>query len=320
MEFPARNRGYRQVFRPHRLSLGLVVPVEATADQPIASMSHHMARAQQAEALGFSALWLRDVPFFVPEFGDAGSIYDPFVHLGFLAAKTSDIALGVASIVLPLRHPAHVAKALASADVLSDGRILAGVASGDRPQEYPALAASYDDRGERFRDGYQYIAQVWKNWPVFESRQGQLNGSMDLLPKPPAGHTPLLITGASQQSEHWLASHGDGWITYPREAVKQAMIIRRWRELSVMAAAPDRPVMQPLYLDLLDDPDASISAIHLGIRCGIHTLAAHLRELARIGVNHVALNLRFNRMDMDKTLELLASHLIATGEFSGGQR
>ena len=71
------------------------------------------------------------------------------VYLGLLAGLTERIALGVASIVLPLRHPAHVAKAAASVDVLSGGRLLLGVASGDRPEEYPALNLPFADRGER---------------------------------------------------------------------------------------------------------------------------------------------------------------------------
>ena len=75
----------------------------------------------------------------------------PFVYLGLLAGKTDRIALGVASIILPLRHPAHVAKAAATADILSGGRVILGVASGDRPQEYPALNIAFGERGERFR-------------------------------------------------------------------------------------------------------------------------------------------------------------------------
>ena len=114
-------------------------------------MSRHVDRIQLAEKLGFSCVWLRDVPFNVPSFGDAGQPYDPFVYLGFLAALTNQIALGVASIVLPLRHPAHIAKAAASVDLLSSGRLLLGIASGDRPQEYPALQIPFNDRGKRFR-------------------------------------------------------------------------------------------------------------------------------------------------------------------------
>ena len=134
-EFLPINRGYNSVFRPNRLSLGLVSPLEGYAAGPVPEMTRHIARVQLAEQLGFSAVWLRDVPFNVPSFGDAGQVYDPFVYLGFLAARTEKIALGVASIILPLRHPAHVAKAAASADALSGGRLILGIASGDRPAE-----------------------------------------------------------------------------------------------------------------------------------------------------------------------------------------
>ena len=49
-------------------------------------MDRHLETAILAEQLGFSALWLRDVPFNVPSFGDVGQIFDPFVYLGSLAA------------------------------------------------------------------------------------------------------------------------------------------------------------------------------------------------------------------------------------------
>lgn len=133
LAFGTINRGFNSVFRPNRLSLGLVVPVEAYGNAPVPTMERHVERVQLAEDLGFSAVWVRDVPFNVPSFGDAGQVFDPFVYLGLLAGKTREIALGVASIILPLRHPAHVAKAAASIDVLSDGRLILGVASGDRP-------------------------------------------------------------------------------------------------------------------------------------------------------------------------------------------
>ena len=182
--FPTINRAYNSVFKPKKLSLGLVVPIEAYPSSPIPPLKRHLERVQLAEELGFSAVWLRDVPFNVPSFGDAGQIFDPFVYLGALAAKTDKIALGVASIIVPLRHPAHVAKAAASADVLSGGRLLLGVASGDRPGEYPALNMSYPDRGARFRDSLDYIEAIAKPWPEFESQQGKLPGNLDMLPKP----------------------------------------------------------------------------------------------------------------------------------------
>ena len=256
VEFQSINRAYNSVFQPNRLSLGLVVPLENYAVSANPTMKHHVERVQLAEELGFSAVWLRDVPFNVPTFGDTGQMYDPFVYLGLLAGQTETIALGVASIILPLRHPAHVAKAAASVDVLSGGRLILGVASGDRPEEYPAMNMTFEDRGDRFRESFDYIEHMAEDEPAFENSHGSPYGGMDMLPKPASGKLPLLITGGSQQEPQWIAENGDGWITYPRNTEAQARIINDWRGRIEAAGGPPKPAMQSLYIDLEDNPDA----------------------------------------------------------------
>jgi luciferase-type oxidoreductase len=308
--FPRLNRGYNAVFCINRLSLGLVAPLENHATSPVPTMTRHVARVQLVEALGFSAIWLRDVPFNVPSFGDAGQVFDPFVYLGLLAGKTERIALGVASIVLPLRHPAHVAKAAASVDVLSDGRLILGVASGDRPEEYPALNLPFDDRGDRFRDSFDYIERMREDAPKFENPYGNPEGGMDMLPKPTAGKLPLLITGGCQQDPDWIARHGDGWITYPRGIATQAKIVGDWRARVEAMGGPAKPVAQSLYVDLTDDPHALPQPIHLGFRLGVNPLRAYLKSLEAIGVNHVALNLRFNQADIETTMRRIADEVL----------
>lgn len=312
--FPKINVAYNAVFRPGRLSLGLVVPLEAYAVGAAPTMRDHIAMAQLAERLGFASLWLRDVPFNVPSFGDPGQMFDPFVYLGMLGALTERIALGTSSIILPLRHPAHVAKGAATADVLSGGRLLLGVASGDRPEEYPAMAQSYPDRGARFRDSVDYIRAVGTDYPRYEGKQGRLSGQIDMLPKPAGTRLPLLITGGSQQSPDWVAAHGDGWMTYPRDAASQGRVIADYRAQLIAAEQPDKPVMQSLYVDLLDQADAPARPIHLGFQSGTGFLRRYLREIETLGVNHVALNLRFNSAPVDTTLKRLADALLP--EFS----
>lgn len=308
--FQTINQGYNTVFKPNRLSLGLVIPIESYTRSPVPTMRHHLTRVQLAESLGFKAVWLRDVPFNVPSFGDAGQPYDPFVYLGFLAASTRHIALGVSSIILPLRHPAHVAKAAASADVLSNGRLILGVASGDRPQEYPALNIPFAERGARFREAFTYIRHMSNSNPAFNSTYGTMQADMDMLPKPTASNLPLLITGNSQQDTAWIAQHGDGWMLYPRPNNQQASIIHNYQTNVAAANRPPQPIMQPLYIDLLDNPDATPQAIHLGFQLGSRTLLKYLKSLENIGVNHVALNLRFNKANTEQTLQRLADDVI----------
>jgi len=308
--FPAINRGYDTVFRAGRMSLGLVVPLEAYPKSRRPTLERHVERARLAERLGFRALWLRDVPFDVPSFGDAGQLHDPFVYLGYLAAHTTDIALGTASIVLPQRHPAHVAKAAASADVLSGGRLILDVASGDRPEEYPALGLPFDERGARFRESLTYVERVAEPRPAFTSPFGDLAGQVDLLPKPTAGRLPLLVTGGSQQAPDWLARHGDGWMIYPQPPALQARIVADWRARTAAAGGPAKPVLQSLYLDLADDPAEPPRRIHLGLRTGSDHLVEHLGAVGEAGVNHVALNLRFQRGDVEEAMQRLAADVL----------
>lgn len=308
--FSPINPAYNAVFRPGCLSVGLVIPIESYPDTPVPGMEQHLQRVQLAEELGFSAVWLRDVPFNVPSFGDAGHVFDPFVYLGALAASTSRIALGVASIVLPLRHPAHVAKAAASVDQLSGGRLILGIASGDRPEEFPAMNLPFAQRGELFRASYDYIRAMSETRPRLDNGFGCVAGGMDLLPKPVAGKLPLLVTGSSQQDPDWIARHADGWMTYPRPLNQQAQLIDNFRDRIELAGHADKPVVEPLYLDLASDADEPPIPIHLGFRMGINYLGDYLASRREIGVNHVALNLRFNRAEPEQTLRRLAAALL----------
>ena len=120
----------------------------------------------------------------------------------------------------------------------------------------------------------------------------------------------MLITGGSQQEPQWGARHSDGLITYPRNVDDQANAVRYWRDGIPSKTGGSKPVMQSLYIDLVAVPDAPPQPIHLGFRSGIKFLKTYLKSLEEIGVNHVALNLRFNQADIEETLLYLAEDLL----------
>lgn len=309
--FPSINRAYDSVFQAGQLSLGLVVPIEHYANGPVPSMRDHLQRVKQAEQLGFSAVWVRDVPFNVPSFGDAGQTFDPFTYLGYLAGQTTHIALGVASIALPLHHPVHVAKSAATIDQLSGGRLIMGVASGDRPTEYPAMGIDFEQRSERFREAFTYIRKAQKDFPGLATNHfGTLSGSMDILPKPAGSRIPMLLTGFSRQTLEWNAEHADGWMYYPRQLGQQQYTITQWRKLIPEAQGVDKPFMQPLYVVLEEDPGFKPRPIQLGFQTGVHHLIDYFHQIQEAGVNHVAINLRFNSRNMEATLEQLAEKVL----------
>lgn len=309
--FERINRAYNTIFQPQKLSIGIVVPIENYALSPIPNMQHHLQRVQLIERLGFASLWVRDIPFHVPAFGDAGQTYDPFTYLGFLAGQTSRIALGIGSIALPLHHPVHVAKSAATIDQLSGGRMVLGVASGDRMEEYPAMGIDYDQRGAQFREAFRYLRKAQESFPQLETEHfGTLRGQIDILPKATGHKIPLLITGHSRQGLPWIAAHGDGWMSYPKNIGQQTYTLAQWRSLIPESRPYDQPFMQPLYIDLQADDDGKPIPIPLGFRIGVNQLIEYFHLLENIGVNHVILNLRFNTRDIDETLSHLAEKLL----------
>ena len=140
--------GYRRMFAPDRLTLGIFLPLRFY-EGSMAVLAGQAELVQQIDRQDFAAVWVRDVPLYSPSFGDAGQVFDPFTYLAFLAAQTKKIALATGSAIFSLRHPIDLAKAANTIDQLSGGRLVLGVASGDRPVEFPAYGLNHDERAWR---------------------------------------------------------------------------------------------------------------------------------------------------------------------------
>jgi luciferase-type oxidoreductase len=262
--------------------------------------------ARRIDRSGFAALWMRDVPVFDPQrFGDAGSVHDPFVQLGFLAGITQNVALGTAAVVLPLRHPMMVAKAAASADLLSGERLILGVASGDRPVEYPLLGLDFERRGESFREAVTWLRKVWQpgGLPLSDGRR---EASLDLLPKPLRGDIPMVIAGQGRQTPDWIARHMDGRFVYPNGLDRLAAQAREWRAAREALGLAPGAFISAFHLDLAEDPDEVPTPRRFGARLGRRPFLDHLRRLEEAGVDHLALLLRPSRRPLEEVIDELA--------------
>lgn len=315
----ASHTGFSRTFAPGKLTLGLMMPT-APLEHGVPDMTGQLDQAARIDALGLAALWSRDVPLFDPDFGDAGQIYDPWVWLSQLAARTKTIALSTAGIVLPLRHPIHVAKAAASLDVLSGGRFMLGAASGDRATEYPAFGYEHAARGADYRDGIKTIRQLIEHeFPRFTSGSTAFDGDLDLLPKPTTPRLPTFAVGSGQQSVQWIAQNMDGWISYPRDIEDQRRRIGLWHTaLDQRAPGVFKPFAQSLFVDLTDDPDTPPSPIFLGFRFGRNRLIEHLESLRSLGVHHVMINLRHSTRPASEVIEELGSEVLPHFPTLGG--
>lgn len=311
---PRRLPGFSRTYGEGRLTLGLGFPLVTRGDVRAASdIGDQVGIARTAESGGFAALYARDIPLRVPSFGDVGQVYDPWIFLTHVAAHTSRIALGTAAVVLPVRHPLHVAKSAASLDRLTGGRLLLGVASGDRPEEFRAFGLEQGQRGEVFRENLTVLNHALTTEMRGIRWSGGWMHSADVVPKPTASSVPLIMTGSCQQSIGFLASRGDGWMTYPRDFDAQRRTAARWRELVRETSDDDevfKPFAQSLQIDLSDDPDEAASPINFGFRLGHRRLVEHLGDLRDIGVNHVLLGVGASRRPIREVVEELAEHVV----------
>jgi len=303
------GKGFHSVYKENQLTLGIGVPIEAY-QSPVPSMLNQIELIQHAESGGFAAVWCRDVPLLDPSFGDAGQMYDPWVWLGYVAAHTKCIALGTGSIILPLRKPIDLAKAATSVDQLSNGRLILGVASGDRPVEYSVYDVPFESRDQSFRDTFALIQATSHKPENWNNQQSVQSRKVDLLPKSHAGDLPLFVTGNSRQSIEWIAEHAAGWLMYPRQISHQKLVLEQWRTALRESAQNWKPFSQSLYIDLTEDPDAPARPIHLGYRFGRNNLIAHLEQLRDIGVNHVTFNIRFSSRPVSEVLDELIEFVI----------
>lgn len=296
------------IAQPGKLTAGLVFPIEAYSGA-VPTMVGQEALATRAEELGFRSFWFRDVPFHDPSFGDVGQVYDPFVYMAHILNHTKHAVLATGSLIFPLRHPVHTAKSLASLQALSGGRIVAGIASGDRALEYPAFGLDVQDKGTLFRESLSYFRALQGDFPKHASpTYGTLAGPIDLLPK--ADPVPLLVTGYSGQEQDWIAEHADGWLYYPLSPSALEHKLRFWREALERTGQPWKPYLQSLYIDLVEDAGAPPTPIHLGIRSGSRFLIAHLQLLQSLGVNHVIFNLKYGSRPASEVVEQLGAEVL----------
>ncbi|QSX00252.1 LLM class oxidoreductase [Haloterrigena alkaliphila] len=297
------NAGYRRLFDRDGLTFGAGFPLTG-ANRSTPDLEAEIELANHAESVGFDGLWARDVPTYWPRFGDAGQTFDTWPWLSHVAAHTDEIALGTSSVVLTLRHPIHVAKSAATVDRLSEGRLVLGVASGDRDPEYPAFGIDREERGRAFRERFEAIRTLWREeFPELEGEWGRLEGDLDVTPKPTTETIPMLPTGNSRQSDAWIAEHGDGWLFYHLPERTLEDYLADWRE-----AAGEKPFAIAVRVEFADDPTADAEPLHLGFRAGVEWFRDYFRRLEEYGLDHAIIGLQND--DREAALSTFADEII----------
>lgn len=160
---------------------------------------------------GYDSLWVGDhISFAVP-------VLDPLLQLAQAAVVSRRLILGTAVYLLPLRHPAPVAKQVSTLDHLTEGRLIFGVGvGGEFPKEFEACGVPHNERGARLAEGVAVLHKFWTGQPV--SHAGRFYGPfsevrMQPPPRQPGG-PPIWLGGRSDAALRRAGRIGDGYLSY----------------------------------------------------------------------------------------------------------
>lgn len=166
--------------------------------------------ARQAEDLGFADVWVSDhlaVPTGAPYL--APFLFEPLVTLTWAASATSTIRLATGVLILPYRHPLHLANELAALDIFSGHRVLLGVGAGWLEEEFDALGVPFADRGARTDDALAALRACWELRPVEHAGTHYTLHDLQVLPQPE--RIPVWSGGTSRRALRRAVTACDGW-------------------------------------------------------------------------------------------------------------
>jgi probable F420-dependent oxidoreductase len=198
------------------MKLGFGAPVSGVWATPD-SLASFGARAEQA---GYASLWTFQ-RLLVPD-GSAmepvyHSVLDPLVTLGYLAAVTSRIRLGVAVVNAPYLAPPMLAKQAVTADRLSGGRLELGLGLGWLPEEFAATGADMARRGARTEEYIQVLRHLWAGGGAAFRGEFYQVPAAQVAPRPvQQPGPPVLLAGTVPAALRRAGRLADGWLTSSR--------------------------------------------------------------------------------------------------------
>jgi probable F420-dependent oxidoreductase len=276
------------------MQLGFGAPVSGSWATP----DNQIDVARRAETLGYATLWTfsrllyPDWPAERRLAPPYRSVHDPFVIVAFLAGVTERIRLGTAVVNLPFYAPLVLAKALNSIDIVSRGRLDAGLGLGWSPDEFAAAGVPIERRGDRADDFIACLDAIWAGDPVeyhgefYQVPRGWVAPSPVQRPRPPiylGGSAPAALRRAGRLADGWISSSGFDAAKLP-EAVE---LINR----AAVEAGRDADAVRVVIRGVIRIRDADEDRPLSGT---LDKIRADLQAYAGNGADEVFLDLNFD--------------------------
>jgi alkanesulfonate monooxygenase SsuD/methylene tetrahydromethanopterin reductase-like flavin-dependent oxidoreductase (luciferase family) len=288
------------VARPH---LGLILPNYGKA-LGAERLAWATAAAEQA---GFDSGWVTDHLIVPPEHAPVyGTIAEPLVALGFLAARTQRLELGVSALVVPQRNPLAALKQLTTLDLLSGGRIVTAVAAGWMEGEFALLGADFERRGKLLDEWLDLAASVFAQMPGQVTYEGGFFSVDGWL-------APALVRPGGP--ELWVAG-------VSRATLRRAARTGVWHPV---ALSPDE--LRPMAADLRERRPGARVVLRIGVSLepepkpgrderGRHAIAGpadwvteRLTEYVDAGCDGFVVNLRYDEPGLDERVHEFAEQV-----------
>ncbi|MCW2672645.1 MAG: class F420-dependent oxidoreductase [Frankiales bacterium] len=289
--------------------------------------------AQAADELGFDSIWASDhvimpveqaspYPFSDDnELGVAGAqpYFEMVSTLGFLAAATTAVQIGVAVAVLPYRHPVVFAKAVSTIDQLAEGRFVLGAGTGWLREEFEALGQRFNRRGAYTNEILRFLRTAWSaEQPVtFEGEFIKLAPAFFVPGAFSNRRIPFWIGGNGEAAVERTALLGDAW--FPHLFGSSPETVQRTREQIARIrseAGIDAPVGTALYLPMSlsahDEPGGERPWQERAFRGSPAQLRAALAKYGAAGVDHVVLMFGGRADARIQTMRVLQKEVLQT--------
>ncbi|MER6012727.1 LLM class F420-dependent oxidoreductase [Streptomyces bluensis] len=274
--------------------------------------------ARTAEQIGYDSLWVFERALF-PEpatqglYGIEGlpwpdmyrNVADPLVTLTLAAAATERARLGSSVLVAPLHVPFQLAKALASLDAASGGRVVAGLGTGWSHDEYAAASVRpFEERGQVLDEVIEVCRAVWGADPV--SYDGRITKIASAVVGPkPARPIPILLAASTKKAQQRLVDHADGWLPVGM-GVEQ--ISAQWRQVQDLAAERGRtePLQTVLRVNATYTPKAYDGADRQPFQGNAAQIVEDLVAHAEVGLDEILIELQPTPRDAQELKDVAA--------------
>lgn len=182
--------------------------------------------AQTAESLGFESFWVAehlvipvDYTTYYPRSPDGkvpefyAHLADPFIALAAAAQATTTIKLGTGICLLPERDTITTAKAIATLDMYSNGRMIIGAGAGWFPEEAEIMGVNFKKRWQHFRESVEALRELWTKDESSYAGEFVNFPAVRLFPKPVQKPYPPILLGAHdpKYAVKRVARYADGW-------------------------------------------------------------------------------------------------------------